>query len=221
MTKKTTEIILAADSPSTLERYVSQSTGVKSPRSDCKMCSCKLRDEAEAEYDRTGNFRAVWSLIKNKGVQISYPAVVNHLKYHYIPDTKLQGLTEYSKQVKQMMSSCPEYLDEMNERKAIINKIMFELASDIVGRSLDEQLKMSDMIKKMQDTLMALDGKILEETRKFEPINYLCATMGRIFKEKINAAKATKDSKAVNLLTEVYTELAEVAEEFSVPKKEK
>jgi len=175
-------------------------------RANCKFCQSEFRAEAEKEYEARGrNILLVQKFLVNKGEEITYPAVRNHLLNHYLEQEKNIKLKEYAQDLTLWVGITKNRRQAMVERIAILNKEMTTIAAETQGLSLDERRKSADSLKKLSDTIGILEDKISEVDNIMQPVEIVIQNLSNIVAEKIKSVKSAETKEA---LLDVLTQLS-------------
>lgn len=157
-------------------------------KSNCKVCQCCERKNAEEEYEKTGSIRAVHNLLKNKNVDVSYLAVRNHLHKHYLGEARRTSILEWGEDVSKYASSSMDKRAMMVERIAIMRREMFMIASESDGLAIEERRKNADVIKKLSDGIGTLEDKMNKEGEEYEKMEILVENLKNLLANKIKSA---------------------------------
>ena len=185
------------------------------PRTNCKFCMSPIRTEAEAEYERTNNIRAVEIfLIKNKE-SISYNAIRNHIIEHYKKYEIQLRLKEWAEDIPAFMQYGKDRTQILEERKAILTQQMIVIASETEGKSLEDRRKSAEAIKKLSDAITTLEDKIDERELKMEPVFIIIEKLQDIISIRM---KSNSSEEVKRELMTVLEQLAESTKTLQVPK---
>lgn len=161
----------------------------KISKSNCKVCQCEVRKEAEEEYERTGSLRAAHLLLKGKNVEVSYLSVRNHLHRHYLGESRRTSILEWGEDVNKFASSNTDKKSMILERIAILRREMFLIASESDGCAMEERRKNADVIKKLSDGIGTLEDKLDKEGEEYEKMEILVENLKNLLANKIKSAK--------------------------------
>lgn len=175
---------------------------------NCKLCNSEYRDEAEKEYERSNNYKRVFNFLKEKGDQISYPCVRNHLIFHYGATENKKLLQEYANDVNQWLDLQGNPEETIRRRIAIMERrlVLLDAGSESLG--LSEQRKNTELVKKLCDTILSHESKLEEYNQQLEPFRQVIETFTSI----VNAeAKEIEDKELkqqlVKILNKIITDL--------------
>lgn len=163
----------------------------------CKLCNSLLRDDAEAEYERTKNFASVLSLLKNRGESITRNAVRNHLLSHYLPPQKKVRIEAYSIGLKDYLEKERDRKNQLRERMWMLEQLMYQIGSESDEVSLEEKRRNADIMKKISDSLTVLEDKEEEIDKKMEPVEILINNLSKMFTKKMKELQSDDLKKAL------------------------
>lgn len=182
-------------------------------KTNCKFCQSKHRLEAEKEFDKFSNFKAAEKVFINYGEEISYPAIRNHLINHYMVFEKNVKIKEYGEQLFGWVDENRNRRAAMLERIAMMEKEMISIASETAGCRLDEQRKSADAVKKLCDTITAMEEKIAEIDNSMEPVEIVVTKLSDIISIEIKNASNNEVKRA---LTDILKKLAESVKDLYI-----
>jgi len=171
----------------------------------CKLCNAECREEAENRYDQTPNYNALMRWLKDvHNIEISYPAVRNHIIYHYKANQKYQYMEGYAEDVKQWMQMPNDRIPALKKRRAILEREMVSLGADNDDKKGDERRKNIELMKKLADTLLNYDTKIDELHKRMEPVTMVLTQLNIIMTDVIGHVNEDETKEAFE---EVLTKL--------------
>jgi hypothetical protein len=155
-------------------------------KTNCKLCQCKFREEAEKEFEKTNNYKAIanW-LTKEKKFEVSYPAIRNHMLYHFKGKQRKEFLNEYAKDVEKWVNLHENKVDALNSRIAILDREMVTIAAEGDDLPLDERRKNAETVKKIADTILVYESKLHEYEAKLEPVQIVMNQLQVIVTDEI------------------------------------
>ena len=177
-------------------------------KKSCKLCQSDLRKEAESQYDSTPNYKSLVNWLKGKGLDISYPAVRNHIIYHYRAIQNRQALLDYAQDVKKWSGIRDSETTSLKIRMAILERNMISIDAAGEDLPLEEKRKNAETVKKLADTLLACGSKMEEHRKKMEPVTIILNQLQIIIKDEI---KENRTSETKQVLTNVLERLQETA----------
>jgi hypothetical protein len=189
--------IQAVQKYSDIASFVKTLDDNQQPPTPCKLCNSKLRKEAEELFDRQKNISAVHRFLKEKGEEISYPAVNNHINQHKNREQLNTDLREYANELQKWAQLSKEddvlykrYIDSLD---AEYNKLMSEAPRLDPGerrRNLELALKISQQVLVFKDQVKKLE---LEK----RPVEIFVDTLNRIIRVKLQDIKNPEVKRAL------------------------
>lgn len=163
----------------------------------CKICNAEFREDAENFYDGTPNYRALmrW-LHDNHNFDISYPAVRNHIIYHYKATQKHQFMEGYADDVKKWMRMPNDRIPALKRRRAILEREMVGLGTEVDDMKGDEKRKHIELMKKLADTLIVYDTKIEDLYKRMEPVTMVLTQLNIIMTDVVKNAHEDETKEA-------------------------
>ncbi|MFW6130898.1 MAG: hypothetical protein ACOC56_06905 [Atribacterota bacterium] len=191
---------------SIIQKYIHELDDEFHPRSNCKLCTWDLREEAEACFEKTNNFRAVHKFCEKNELNISYPAVRNHIKNHYQKIEQSVMLKEYALTIDKWLQQKTDRRTSLETRIAMLNNEMVILASQTEGQALDERRRTADALKKICDTITSLEDKIAEMDADMKPVFILIEKLRDLISYRI---KNSKNDEVKTVLMSLLDDLSE------------
>jgi len=163
----------------------------------CRICNSDCRKEAEAYYENTPNYRALVRWLKNNhDLDISYPAVRNHIINHYKASQKYLFMEGYAEDIKKWMQMPNERIPALKKRRAILEREMTMLGADNDDKKGDERRKNIELMKKLADTLLNYDTKIDELYKRMEPVTMVLTQLNIIMTDVVKNAHEDETKEA-------------------------
>jgi hypothetical protein len=181
----------------------------------CKLCTSKFRKDAEQLFDPGGqSFRAIERELTNRGETISYWGIRRHLLYHYMPQERAIRLKEYSKSIGQLIMIKRSRRDQLVERLAIINDLIYDLASrHSTLTDLSDKLRVADRVKLLSDGATSLEEKLSEFDTAMDPVDLIVESFSALLGQEM---RDTKDENVKRVLMNVVDKLAEATKNIMV-----
>ena len=177
----------------------------KIEKPNCKLCQCDFREEAEMFYQKTENYHALFNWLKDKkNMDISYPAVRNHIIYHFKAQQQNEALVEYANDVKKWISGQPNRIKAIKSKMAILEREMVIIAALGEDLPIVERRKNAETLKKLADTLLVYQGKLEEYEKQVEPAAIVINELRIIITDEIRSNNNAKTNK---VLTTVLSRL--------------
>lgn len=171
---------------------------------NCKLCNSKFRKEAEAEYERSNNYKRVYNYLQENGEDVSYPAVRNHLAFHYQGQENRDTLKEYSSDVNQWLDLQGNPEDALRRRIAILERRMILLDSGSETLNLTEKRKNTELVKKLCDSILAHETKLEENNQQLEPFREVIGALTKIVNIE---AKQIEDKETKQELVKILNKI--------------
>ena len=178
----------------------------------CKLCNSDIRHDAEKEFERTRNMRGVYLYLTEKNdMDISYPAVRNHLMYHYEVKNNERLLEQYAIEVTKWKTLQAGPQEDLKRRISVLEREMMILASQSEELSGDERRKNAEIVKKLADSLLAYEVKLQAIREQMDPVNMVINQLNVIISDELQTIDSGETKKVlsniVNKLEESITEL--------------
>lgn len=181
-------------SETSLRQYAER---LKKPAGDpekCELCKSPFRKEAEDKFEETKSLKAVEVLLKEKKAGISYWSVRRHLIRHYLATQRAERLQDYANDVLGWLDNSRDKKTQYLERIAILERRMYSVELECEGQSFDVQCKGADIIKKLNDGIIAIEDKLIALDRDNDPVLILWDTIKKVLVSKVKGARS-EDSK--------------------------
>jgi len=179
----------------------------------CKFCQSKHREAAESEFERTKGYASAYNLLKNKGVDISRPAVRNHLKQHYLSIERKARVAAYAADLPSFLEQDQNRKTQLRERVWMLQRLMYDIASDSDDISLDERRKSADAMKKLSDAITSLEDSIEQIDQKMEPVEVVIEKLSTMIGNRV---KKTDDENTKRMLMDMVDELVKITDDIFV-----
>lgn len=159
---------------------------LKVTKNNCKLCKSQHREEAELYYETTPNYKTLTNWLKNdKNMDISYPAVRNHILFHFKAKEREEYLGEYAKDIVKWRGMQENRIQSMKTRMAILNREMIIIAAETEDHNIIERRKSAETIKKIADTLLIYDNKLDDYEKELEPVKKIFNELKIIITEEL------------------------------------
>lgn len=173
-------------------------------KSNCKLCQAKFRAEAEAKFETFhGNYSALCNwLLKDKKMNISYPAVRNHIIYHYQCTEKQEYLLEYAEDVKKWVNHKENTMEAIKNRMAILDREMFFIAAEGDDLPIEERRKNAETVKRIADTLLSYEAKLADHDKALSPAKIVLNHLQIIVTDEIQNLKSDESRRVLTHVLE-------------------
>ena len=197
---------------SSLQRYVDGLSECPVDVKTCKVCQSEFRARAEAEYEKCNHsVSAALTLLRNLGEDVSKSGVYNHMSKHYDPVVRKDKIQQYAVELDSYLGDQQDRRIQLRERIYIMQRMMYDLAADSNGCSLDDKRKNADVIKKLSDGVTGLEDKIMSLDKSMEPVEVLIERLGIIFRARM---KKLSDNNVKSLLMDILTEVQQSSQDL-------
>ena len=186
-------------------------------RSNCKLCKSKYREEAEEQFAKVNNIRQIHNLLeKDKGMDISYKAVRNHLLRHYVGEDRLEGLKDYGAELDVWVKRGVSRKNSIIERITMLEREMIALAAISADESLDEKRRTADVMKKLSDGISSLEEKLAGIEHQQAPVEIIIDKLRDVVSVKMASIRS---DEARQVLLDVIDELQQEVSDLVVEDK--
>lgn len=185
-------------------------------RVNCKLCQSEYREQAEEMLlgQRKTNYNKILSWLKERGVDISYAAVRNHMISHFKATEKKMLLKEYSIEIQKWMNVQPNKIQSLKKKIAVMEREIAMISIEGDDISLQEKRKNAEIIKKLSDTLLAYEVKLEEYQQGMEPVGMLMQKLKVIVKDELEKESTTESAKKA--ISTILSKLQLATEELQV-----
>jgi hypothetical protein len=161
----------------------------EAPPTPCKLCNSKLRKEAEELYDRQKNVAAVHRWLKEKGEDISYPAVNNHINQHKNREQENTDLREFASETQKWSRLSKDSESLYNRYIDTLDREYNLLMAQAARLDLSEKRKNIELCLKISAQIDAYKVKLKELDLEKRPVEIFVDTLNRIIKVKLQDVK--------------------------------
>lgn len=174
-------------------------------KSNCKLCQSEYRDEAELEFDKTPNYLHLTEWLNQKGLDVSYPAVRNHILHHYKYDERKDFMLEYAEDIKRWAENCQDKVSSIKNRIGLLSKQMTEIASQSEDlKTIDEKRKSAETTKKLAECILTHEEKLDQYEKSMEPITLIFQQLKIIISDEM---KQNNSEEAKRVLLNVLEKI--------------
>jgi hypothetical protein len=192
--------------------YEEKDTQAEIFNKSCKLCNSSLREEVEQEFEsKRHNISAALNFLKNKGEEISYAAVRNHLHYHYKIKQRHTAIREYGKDVGKWMKGLgDDRTDVIKARIALLDKEAMTLACESDDLPIADKRKSLEIVSKLYSTVEKLERNLLELEKIREPAAIVVNQLQVIIKSEMENIKTVETKKVlVNIIERLRDEVGD------------
>lgn len=169
----------------------------ESTKPNCKLCNSKLRKDAEKLVETGASVMAVFRFLEQKGEEISYNAVSNHVNYHFRGKQTETDLLEYSTQLQKWanLSTSDEVL--LSRYIRVLDMEAMYLAAKNAKVDLNERRKNDDIILKITSQINQLKDSLREIHSDLRPVEILVKSLNRIIENKLQGTVSAETRRAL------------------------
>lgn len=182
-------------------------------KKNCKVCQSEFREEAEMMFmkQKFVNYSSVATFLQNKGEDIKWHSVRNHMIYHFRAEQKREFLQEYEADVQKWINIQPSKADSLRKRIAILERDLVFIGAEGEDLPLVERRKNSETMKKLADTLLAYESKLEEVEKTIEPVVIILNQLKIIVNDEIQNTESKETKKViVSILERLQNEVGDI-----------
>jgi len=177
-------------------------------RVDCKLCNSKYKEEAEARFDSlkisgTPSYKEVERLLVERGENISYPAIRNHLIFHHMSSDQAKALAEFGDKVRDWRDFQGDKFESLTRRICILENEMATIAAMSQGLPLETRRKNSETVAKLASVILSYEGTLKEFEKDREPVAFIMEQLRVIIEEEIKTQPTEVKRVLVNILDQL------------------
>lgn len=180
-------------------------------RSNCKLCTHRLRREVEEMFARDPNYLKMHRFLLEKGVDISYVATRRHLANHYKQQETEEMIKDYAESIKTWSKIQQEQEDRIKHYIAILNRRVHLLEAVTSDSDPAEMRKTAEAVIKLMDQI----GKEEERLEKLKigesPVTILMYKFEEIIKIRVEGVTSPE---VKSILLEILEELSRTVKEI-------
>ena len=180
-------------------------------KTNCKLCTHRLRQEAEELFARDTNLLKVHRYLLEKGVDISYPACRNHLMNHYRQIDIEDRLKDYAANIRTWSQIQQDKQERSKHYISILNRRIHLMEAATNDTDPAEMRKTAEMVVKLIDQI----GKEEERLQKLKidesPVTILMYKFEEIIKVRVEGITSPE---VKSILLEILEELSRTVKEI-------
>ncbi len=185
------------------------------PRSNCKLCNCEFRAEAEDYWDRKGkNASAVVRFLADKGVDVTDKPVKNHMEDHYEEQKRALRLKNYAEKIRGFANVKTDRVRGIEICRGILMRRLLDLDSQVDALPLEEQRRTTELVTKVIAQINACDEAERKFNEDWKPAKIVIEKLEQIVQVEL----ATADDSAKPVLARVVSTLFDGLEGFKFDK---
>jgi len=179
---------------------------------NCKLCNADCRDEAESYFERTPNYIALKNWLKDTyQIEISYPAVRNHILFHFKAKQREEYLGEFSEDVAKWKNMQENRVDAIKNRMALLNREMVIIAAETEDQNIIERRKSAETMKKIADTLLIYENKLDDYEKTLEPVTIILSQLKIIITDELKDINSNQVKKTLaNVLGRLQDKVGDI-----------
>ena len=187
-------------------------------KTNCKLCQSEFREKAEETFETSNSFKAAERFLSDKGEQISYLSIRNHLTKHYLGTQRINSVKEYLEEINNFSVGKYDHKDNLHFRISALRRefLLISAGTDDEAKSVDERRRSADILKKLSDGISGLEDKIDEIDNDLRSIEILVENLQALFADAI---KKTSSEEAKRALMDILNKLADNMSEMLVEQK--
>lgn len=186
-------------------------------KANCKLCNSAFRAEAEEKFEQTNNMKAVRLFLLDKGEEICYHSVRNHLSKHYLGSQRLDNVKEYLDEVNRFSVGKYNRRDNLSFRINALRRefLLISTETDNMIGSVDDRRRSADVLKKLSDGISGLEDKIDEIDNELAPVEIIIENLQGLLADKI---KSTSNEEVKRAFLDLLNELSDTMGDMLVEK---
>lgn len=160
----------------------------KIEKSNCKLCKCEFRAEAEAYYEAQPkkNYTAIMNMLKDKkNFDISVTAIRNHMLYHYLVVERNQTISEYAGDLQKWVNSQTDKVSSLRTRIGVLEREMMHHVTDGEDLSGEDRRKNTEIIRKLTETILLHQDKLDKIQDDIKPITVVFQQLQIIIQDEM------------------------------------
>ena len=188
------------------EQFISLVDNTIITKTNCKLCQSEFRAEAEEIFEKRNSIKAVERFLIEKGEQISYLSIRNHLLKHYLGSQRLESVKEWLEDIDRYSHNKYDRRINLYGRIKAMRREFVLIAAETDGMPLDDRRRSADILKKLSDGISGLEDKVDEMDNELSPIEVLIENLQGILASKI---KNTQNEEVKRAFLDLLNELAD------------
>jgi hypothetical protein len=178
-------------------------------RSNCLLCKSAHRKEAEELYSRTTSYTKVHRFLENKGEAISYPAVAQHIKKHFLTPIMNARIQDYAENLKEFSNIQQGQIERYHHHINMLDRRILMIEANTDEEDIDSQRKTGETVSKLMDQIHKLETNLTEIEQAKEPVKILLTKFDNIVRVKIEDVTSPEARMIVEEILEEFIRSAE------------
>ena len=172
-------------------------------RSNCNLCQCEFRDEAEEIYEdqKRKNYSEIRRRLKiDHDIDATSGGIKSHMFYHYKAVQNNADLQEFAVEVQKWVNMQTNKVGALKARIAILEREMFIIAQASEDLDIIERRKSAETVKKLAETILTYEGKLSDYTEEVKPVNLVFNQLKVIVNDELKHIDNIKTKKVVSTI---------------------
>jgi len=172
-------------------------------KTNCKICQCPHRDEAEDIYEnqKRKNYSEIKRRLKNDhDFDVAIYGIKNHMIYHYKAVQNNIAMQEYTEDVQRWVNMQTNKVAALKSRIAILEREMFAIAQESGDLDITERRKSAETVKKLAETILTYEGKLSEYEEEVKPVNLVFNQLKVIVNDELEHTDSAKTKRVVSTI---------------------
>jgi len=178
-------------------------------RANCLLCNSKFRKDAEEIYSVSNNCAKVHRFLKDKGELISYPAVTQHIRKHFLNIIANARIQEYAESLREFSDLRQTRIEKMKNHIAMLERRIIMIESNTDEDDIDSQRKTGETVVKLMDKIHDWEEKLTIINNEKEPVRILLTNFDNIVKVKVDNITSPEARIVIEEILEEFIRSAE------------
>lgn len=169
-------------------------------KSNCKICTCDYRDEAEGIYEcqKRKNYSAIKRYLKeNYDFDATIGSIKNHMLYHYKAMQNNAAMQEYADDIQKWVNMQTNKVSSLKSRIAVLERTMFMISQESEDLDIVERRKSAETVKKLAETIITCESKLMEYQEQVKPVALVVNQLRIIVNDELAHIDNSKTKKVV------------------------
>jgi len=182
-------------------------------KKNCKLCNSEHRAEAEQVFDQYNNIKRVVDVLKSKGEEISYPAVRNHLIWHYKNQQHAMMMQSYSEDIGKWIDIQSNRQTFIRRQIAALDRQANVIALQSETQKIEDRLRSAETEKKLRDSIVSYERQLQEMEGQLAPVTLFIQQINDIIRVELKGVR-TEEAKRVlaNVVDKIEKQVSQLSE---------
>lgn len=182
-------------------------------KKNCKLCNSEHRAEAEQTFDQYNNIKRVVEFLKNKGEEISYPAVRNHLIWHYKNQQHAMMMQSYSEDIGKWIDIQSNRQTFIRRQIAALDRQANVIAIQSESQKIEDRLRSAETEKKLRDSIVSYEKQLQEMEGQLAPVTLFIQQINDLIRIELKGVR-TEEAKRVlaNVVDKIEKQVSQLSE---------